>query len=82
VKDFIPITLIARVPNMLVVNNDVPAKTVAELIALMKKNPGKYTFASSGNGTSQHLSGELFKGMAGVDMQHIPYKAARPRCRT
>jgi tripartite-type tricarboxylate transporter receptor subunit TctC len=78
VKDFVPITLIARVPNMLVVNNDVPAKTVAELIALMKKNPGKYTFASSGNGTSQHLSGELFKGMAGVDMQHIPYKGSPP----
>jgi tripartite-type tricarboxylate transporter receptor subunit TctC len=78
VKDFIPITLIARVPNMLVVNNDVPVKTVAELIALMKKNPGKYTFASSGNGTSQHLSGELFKSMAGVDMQHIPYKGSPP----
>ena len=78
VKDFVPITLIARVPNMLVVNNDVPAKTVAELIALMKKNPGKYTFASSGNGTSQHLSGELFKSMAGVDMQHIPYKGSPP----
>lgn len=78
VKDFIPITLIARVPNMLVVNNDVPAKNVAELIALMKKSPGKYTFASSGNGTSQHLSGELFKGIAGVDMQHIPYKGSPP----
>jgi tripartite-type tricarboxylate transporter receptor subunit TctC len=78
VKDFVPITLIARVPNMLVVNNDVPVKTVAELIALMKKNPGKYTFASSGNGTSQHLSGELFKSMAGVDMQHIPYKGSPP----
>src|SRR5258708_30935335 len=70
VKDFVPITLIARVPNMLVVNNDVPAKSVAELIVLMKRNPGKYTFASSGNGTSQHLSGELFKSMTGVDMQH------------
>jgi len=78
VKDFIPITLIARVPNMLVVNNDVPAKSVAELIVLMKKNPGKYTFASSGNGTSQHLAGELFKSMAGVDMQHIPYKGSPP----
>jgi len=78
VKDFIPITLIARVPNMLVINNDVPAKNVAELIALMKKNPGKFTFASSGNGTSQHLSGELFKSMAGVDMQHIPYKGSPP----
>ena len=59
-----------------------PAKNVEELIALMKANPGKYTFASSGNGTSQHLSGELFKCMAGVDMQHIPYKGSPPRCRT
>jgi tripartite-type tricarboxylate transporter receptor subunit TctC len=78
VKDFEPITLIARVPNMLVVNPDIPAKNVAELIALLKSSPGKYTFASSGNGTSQHLSGELFKSMAGVDMQHIPYKGSPP----
>jgi len=78
VKDFAPITLIARVPNMLVVYPGVPAKDVKELIALMKANPGKYSFASSGNGTSQHLSGELFKSMAGVDMQHIPYKGSPP----
>ena len=78
VKDFVPITLIARVPNMLVVNPSVPAKDVKELIALLKANPGKYTFASSGNGTSQHLSGELFKTMAGVEMQHIPYKGSPP----
>jgi tripartite-type tricarboxylate transporter receptor subunit TctC len=78
VKDFAPITLIARVPNMLVVNPDVPAKNVAELITLMKASPAKYTFASSGNGTSQHLSGELFKTMAGVEMQHIPYKGSPP----
>src|SRR5438105_8795696 len=78
VKDFVPITLIARVPNMLVVNPDIPAKNVGELIALMKANPGTYSFASSGNGTSQHLSGELFKTMAGVDMQHIPYKGSPP----
>ena len=78
VKDFVPLTLIARVPNMLVVNNDVPAKNVAELVVLLKKSPGKYNFASSGNGTSQHLSGELFKSMAGVDMQHIPYKGSPP----
>ena len=77
-KDFVAVTLLARVPNMLVINPDVPAKTVAELIALMKANPGKYTFASAGNGTSQHLSGELFKSMAGVDMQHIPYKGSPP----
>jgi len=78
VKDFVPITLIARVPNMLVINNDIPAKNVAELIKLMKANPGKWSFASSGNGTSQHLSGELFKSMAGVEMQHIPYKGSPP----
>ena len=78
VKDFVAITLIARVPNMLVINNDIPAKDVAELIKLMKASPGKWNFASSGNGTSQHLSGELFKGMAGVDMQHIPYKGSPP----
>ena len=73
-----PITLIARVPNMLVVNPAIPAKDVKELIVLLKANPTKYTFASSGNGTSQHLSGELFKSMAGVEMQHIPYKGSPP----
>ena len=78
VKDFVPITLIARVPNMLVINPDIAAKNVAELITLLKANPGKYSFASSGNGTSQHLSGELFKSIAGVDMQHIPYKGSPP----
>jgi tripartite-type tricarboxylate transporter receptor subunit TctC len=78
VKDFAAITLIARVPNMLVINPSVPAKDVKELIALLKANPGKYSFASSGNGTSQHLSGELFKSMSGTDMQHIPYKGSPP----
>jgi tripartite-type tricarboxylate transporter receptor subunit TctC len=78
VRDFVAVTLIARVPNMLVVNNDVKAKDVAELIKLMKSTPGKWNFASAGNGTSQHLSGELFKGMAGVEMQHIPYKGSPP----
>jgi len=78
VKDFVAITLIARVPNMLVVNPAIPASNVKELIALLKANPGKYSFASSGNGTSQHLSGELFKSMAGLEMQHIPYKGSPP----
>ncbi|HEX4886388.1 MAG TPA: tripartite tricarboxylate transporter substrate binding protein [Casimicrobiaceae bacterium] len=78
VRDFVPITLIARVPNMLVVNPSLPAKDVKELVALLKSHPGKYSFASSGNGTSQHLSGELFKTMTGVDMQHIPYKGSPP----
>ena len=78
VKDFVAITLIARVPNMLVINPAVPAKDVKELIALLKANPNKYSFASSGNGTSQHLSGELFKSMSGTEMQHIPYKGSPP----
>ena len=73
VKDFAPITLLATTPNMLVVNNDVPAKNVQELIALGRKQ-GKMTFASAGSGTSIHVSGELFKTMTGIDMEHIPYK--------
>jgi len=78
VRDFVAITLLARVPNMLVINPSINAHSVKELIVLLKANPGKYSFASSGNGTSQHLSGELFKTMAGVDMQHIPYKGSPP----
>jgi tripartite-type tricarboxylate transporter receptor subunit TctC len=78
VKDFAPIALIAIVPNVLVVNPSVPANNVKELIAYMKANPGKLSFASAGNGTSQHISGEMFKSMAGVDMQHIPYKGSAP----
>lgn len=73
VKDFTPVTLLATTPNMLVINNDVPAKTLKEFIALGKRE-GKMTFASSGSGTSIHVSGELFKTMTGIDMEHIPYK--------
>jgi len=73
VKDFTPVTLLASTPNMLVINNDVPAKNLTEFMALGKKE-GKMTFASSGSGTSIHVSGELFKTMTGIDMQHIPYK--------
>ena len=68
-----PITLLATTPNLLVVHNDVPAKNLKEFIALGKKE-GKMTFASSGSGTSIHVSGELFKTMTGIDMTHIPYK--------
>jgi tripartite-type tricarboxylate transporter receptor subunit TctC len=71
-RDFTPITFLASTPNLLVVNNSVPAKTVKELIDLAKKSP--LSFGSSGSGTSIHLSGELFNTMAGVKMQHIPYK--------
>ncbi len=77
-KDFAPVSLLVVVPNVLVVNPELPAKTVNELIALLKAEPDKYSYASSGNGTPLHLSGELFKSMAGVSMQHIPYKGAGP----
>jgi len=73
VKDFSPVSLLATTPNMLVVHNDVPARTVKELIDLGKRE-GKMSFASSGSGTSIHVSGELFKSMTGIDMTHIPYK--------
>ena len=78
IKDFTPITRVAMVPNLLVVNPGQPYASVKELIAYAKANPGKINFASSGNGTSIHLSGELFKQMAGVDMQHVPYRGSAP----
>jgi tripartite-type tricarboxylate transporter receptor subunit TctC len=78
VKDFTPITLTSIVPQILVVSPALPIKTVPELIAYMKANPGKLTFASAGNGASNHLSGELFNGMAGIKMRHVPYKGDTP----
>lgn len=78
VKDFAPISLLVIVPNVLVVNPSFPAKDVQELIAILKKEPGRYSYASSGNGTPLHLSGELFKTMAGVDMAHVPYRGSGP----
>lgn len=77
-QDFAPVTLVATMPNLLVVNPSVPAKNVRELIALARAKPGALAFASAGSGTTQHLSGELFKKMAGVDMLHIPYKGNAP----
>ncbi len=77
-KDFAPVTQIASVPNMLVVTPSLPVGSVTELIAYAKANPGKLNMASSGNGTSIHLSGELFKVMTGVDMVHVPYKGSAP----
>jgi tripartite-type tricarboxylate transporter receptor subunit TctC len=74
VADFAPVTLMALVPNLLVARNDLPASSVAELIAYAKANPGKLSFGSSGVGTSVHLSGELFKKLTGVDMVHVPYR--------
>jgi tripartite-type tricarboxylate transporter receptor subunit TctC len=76
-KDFTPISLIVHVPNMLVVNpTAMPVHSFAEFVALVKANPGKYFFASTGTGTSSHLSGELLKSMAGLDATHVPYKGA------
>ena len=74
VKDFAPIALAHTLPNVLIVNNDLPVKSVAELIAWLKANPGKANFASSGNGGISHLGAELFKTMTGVVMTHVPYK--------
>ncbi|MBL0123249.1 MAG: tripartite tricarboxylate transporter substrate binding protein [Betaproteobacteria bacterium] len=78
VKDFEPVVLVAGVPNLLVVHPSVNAKTVRELTALAKSQPGKLNVASSGNGTSIHLSAELYKQMAGVDILHVPYKGSAP----
>ena len=79
VKDFAPVSLLVVVPNVLVVNPRTSRpRTSQELIDLLKAKPGKYSYASSGNGTPLHLSGELFKSMAGVDMAHVPYKGAGP----
>ena len=78
IRDFTPLTRVAMVPNVLVVNKDAPYNTVQELIAYGKANPGKLTFGSSGNGTTLHLSGELFKLRTGVQITHIPYKGSTP----
>jgi len=74
VKNFTPISLIASAPNLLVVNNDLPVKTVNELIAYLKANPNKISYGSPGIGTSVHMSTELFKSMTGTSMTHVPYK--------
>jgi tripartite-type tricarboxylate transporter receptor subunit TctC len=77
-KDFAPIAVTAFIPNLLVVNPSVPANNVADFIAYLKANPEKLNFASAGNGTSQHLSGELFNSLAGVRMTHIAYRGGAP----
>ena len=73
-KDLIPVTLAGSFPLVLVTNPDVPAKNLGELIKLLKANPGKYSYGSSGVGTMPHLAGELFKSIAGVDVVHVPYR--------
>jgi len=75
-KDLIPVVYTASISNVLIVNNNLPVKTAQDLLKLLKDNPGKYTFASSGAGSSTHMSGELFKSMGGVDIMHVPYRGS------
>lgn len=77
-KDLAPVTTVALVPNVLVVNPNVPAKNVKELLALARAEPGKLTYGSNGNGTGQHLIGAQFEGMGGVQLLHVPYKGSGP----
>ena len=77
-KDFAPVVLLSKTPNVLVVNPNLPAASVQDVIKLAKAKPNELTFASSGVGTSIHMSGELFKAMAGVQMTHVPYKGSGP----
>lgn len=77
-RDFTPLTLVGITPNLLISNNDQPAKTVAELVAQCKANPGKVSFGSAGQGSAQHMALESFKLAAGVDTIHIPYKGSAP----
>jgi len=76
--DFTPVAMLATYPFLVVVSNDLPAKSITELIALAKSQPGKIDYASAGNGTGQHLAPELFKMMTGIQMGHIPYRGAQP----
>lgn len=78
IRDFRHVALVVQVPNVLIVNNDLPARNVAELIALARSRPGKLDFGSGSTGSTGHLAGELFKQMTGTYMVHIPYKAAAP----
>ncbi len=77
-KDLVPVSLLVVAPNMLVVHPSFPASSVRELVALVKAKPGQYSFASSGNGSAQHLAAELFKAEAGLFMVHIPYRGGGP----
>lgn len=77
-RDFVPVSMIVSVPQLIAANPNAPAKTLKEMIAMAKKQPGKYSFASVGNGTPSHIAGELLKLKAGIDMVHIPYKGGGP----
>jgi len=77
-KDFAPVSLMATTMNVLVVNPEVPAKNLADLVQLAKSKPGEFAYGSAGNGSSNHLSGELFKSIAGVQISHVPYRGSSP----
>ncbi len=77
-RDFVPVALFCTAPNVMVVGSDIPAKTVTEFVTYAKANPGKLNYASGGVGSSAHLSAELFKSMAGIEMTHVPYKGSVP----
>jgi tripartite-type tricarboxylate transporter receptor subunit TctC len=78
VKDFTPVTQIIRVPGVIVVNKDFPAKDYASFVALIKGAPGKYSYASSGNGGATHMAMEYYKSLSGLDMMHVPYRGTGP----
>lgn len=78
VKDLTPVSLVANVPHVLLVNNELPVKSVPELVQLAKKKPGQLNIASQGSGTVSHLEAELLKHMAGIDMLHVPYRGSAP----
>ena len=78
IADFTPVAMLADYPFLVVVNNDLPAKSIEELVALLKSQPGKIDYASAGSGTGQHLASELFKMMTGTEMKHVPYRGAQP----
>jgi tripartite-type tricarboxylate transporter receptor subunit TctC len=78
IRDFAPITLAATAPNILLVNTSLPVKSLAELIALAKQNPGRLSYGTPGVGTSPHMAMELLKSMAGIDLQHVPYRGTAP----
>ncbi|MFT4194304.1 Bug family tripartite tricarboxylate transporter substrate binding protein [Ottowia sp.] len=77
-KDFAPVSQLSRIAAMVVVRQDLPARTMPELLALLRREPGKHTFASAGNGTTSHLAGEMLKASAGIDMVHVPYRGGAP----
>jgi len=78
VKDFAPISVVAAASNVLLIHPSLPATSISELVALIRSNPGKYSYGSAGNGTSTHLAAEMFKMMAGVELLHVPYRGGPP----